>query len=78
VCSADAIANVLGQTEAVMSSDSPTTRRRHWLDRLRRFWAPAPAPDHPLTDEERAGRPESRVDEAARRIVDKAVDTDLD
>jgi hypothetical protein len=48
---------------------------RPWLDRVRRFWRPARAPDHPLTDEERASRPETRVDEAAR-IVGKALGAD--
>jgi hypothetical protein len=44
---------------------------RSWLDRIRRAWIPAPAPDHPLTAEERADRPETRVDDAARIVADQ-------
>jgi hypothetical protein len=36
------------------------------LDRIRRFWAPAPEADHPLSAEERdEDRPETAYDERA-------------
>lgn len=34
-------------------------------DRVRRLWGPSPAPDHPLSEEERKPEP-TRTDRAAR------------
>jgi hypothetical protein len=71
VVSADASPAGVGQNTVDMLSRLRTSRRPAWLERLRRFWAPEPAPDHPLTRAERVSRPESRADDAARIAGDR-------
>lgn len=47
-------------------------------ERFRRFWQPAPSPDHPLTARERAEtRPETAYDEVAE-TADRFVGGDFD
>jgi hypothetical protein len=48
-----------------MFSGPLRTAPRALLDRARRFWGPAPAPDHPLSEAEREPEP-TRTDLAAR------------
>ena len=48
------------------------------LERIRSFWKPRPADDHPLTEQERdADRPHSAYDERAR-TAEEFVGDDLD
>jgi hypothetical protein len=50
------------------------------LERIRRFWFPAP-PDHPLTEEERRGVPATAMDEAASAaegFIGEPFDSDAD
>jgi hypothetical protein len=48
------------------------------LERFRNFWRSAPAPDHPLTAEERReDQPTSAYDEQAR-VAEEFVGADLD
>jgi hypothetical protein len=48
------------------------------VERFRRFWRPAPSPDHPLTAEERDEiRPKSAYDEDAD-VIEEFVGDDFD
>ena len=50
----------------------------NWLDRMRRFWNPPSAQDHPLSDQERdEDRPATGNDERARAL-DEFVGDDFD
>jgi hypothetical protein len=35
------------------------------LERIRRFWLPGRGPDHPLSEEEREGVPQSAIEEVS-------------
>ena len=48
------------------------------VERIRRFWLPRPADDHPLTEQERAeDQPERAYDERAR-VAEEFVGNDFD
>ena len=46
-----------------------------FLERLRRLFGSQPDPDHPLSEEERDGVPQTTADEAAS-LIDEFVDPD--
>ena len=48
------------------------------LDRIRRLFGSPPDPDHPLTDEEREGVPQTTADESASLIDGFAGGADFD
>jgi nucleotide-binding universal stress UspA family protein len=55
----------IAETTQTMFSGSLRTAPRALLDRARRFWGTAPAPDHPLTEAER--QPEPTIHDRAAR-----------
>jgi hypothetical protein len=48
-----------------------------WLEKARRFWGPAPPPDHPLSERERNPMPGTRVEELTRDLKGIPGDTHL-
>lgn len=60
-----------------MTHESLKSGFRRQLDRARRFWGPAPPPDHPLSERERMPMPGGRAEELTRDLKGIPGDTHL-
>jgi hypothetical protein len=49
-----------------------------FLERIRRFWSSAPAPDHPLSEREREEDREMSADDEKSRALEDFVGADFD
>jgi sporulation protein YlmC with PRC-barrel domain len=66
-----------GENSGVQYHESSSARFRRWLQALRRFWGPAPAPDHPLSERERNPMPGTKLEELTRDLKGIPGDTHL-